>query len=282
MRKKKGAFGVVYQDVMRSPRLTPESKAIYAYLASMAGGDDECYPSRELMAKELNISVHRLDKHLSLLIASGVVKKKRMMVGNLKGRNIFKVTHEIEVMNEINAILGNIEKSTFRHDENRHDENNHDDSRHDKNRHTNNNRLNNNRLNNNSINTLCASVPDDTAKTNRKKEANELFEQLWKAYPSKKGKAQVSDTAKARLLKIGHDEMMRAIDRYLHDFEKDSDWRKLQNGSTFFNSGYVDYLDANYKSVEDAQKESDAEKAHAMMMKFVTGKPIEGDDLPFQ
>ena len=133
-----------------------------------------------------------------------------------------------------------------------------------------------------SINNICASVPDDTAKANRKKEANELFEQLWKAYPSKKGKAQVSDTAKARLLKIGHDEMMRAIDRYLHDFEKDSDWRKLQNGSTFFNSGYVDYLDANYKSVEDAQKESDAEKAHAMMMKFVTGKPIEGDDLPFQ
>ena len=283
MRKKKGAFGVVYQDVMRSPRLTPESKAIYAYLASMAGGDDECYPSRELMAKELNISVHRLDKHLSLLIASGVVKKKRMMVGNLKGRNIFKVTHEIEVMNEINAILGNIEKSTFRHDENRHDENNHDDSRHDENRHTNNNRLNNNRLNNNSINTLYASVPDDTAKTNRKKEANELFEQLWKAYPSKKGKAQVSDTAKARLLKIGHDEMMRAIDRYLHDFEKDSDWRKLQNGSTFFNSGYVDYLDANYKSAEDAQKESDHEKAKELERRcWGDIKPIEGNDLPFK
>lgn len=131
-------------------------------------------------------------------------------------------------------------------------------------------------------NILCASVPDDTAKANRKKEANELFEQLWKAYPSKKGKAQVSDTAKARLLKIGYDEMMRAIDRYTYDLEKDFDWRKPQNGSTFFNSGYVDYLDANYKSVEDAQKESDAEKAHAMMMKFVTGKPIEGDDLPFQ
>ena len=131
-------------------------------------------------------------------------------------------------------------------------------------------------------NILCASVPDDTVKANRKKEVNELFEQLWKAYPSKKGKAQVSDTAKARLLKIGYDEMMRAIDRYTYDLEKDSDWRKPQNGSTFFNSGYVDYLDANYKSIEDAQKESDAEKAHAMMMKFVTGKPIEGDDLPFQ
>ena len=133
------------------------------------------------------------------------------------------------------------------------------------------------------INTLCASVPDDTAKANRKKEANELFEQLWKAYPSKKGKAQVSDTAKARLLKIGHDEMMRAIDRYLHDFEKDSDWRKLQNGSTFFNSGYVDYLDANYKSAEDAQKESDHEKAKELERRcWGDIKPLEGNDLPFK
>ena len=278
MRKRKGAFGVVYQDVMRSPRLTPEAKAIYAYLASMAGGDDECYPSRELMAKELNISVHRLDKHLSLLIASGVVKKKRMMVGNLKGRNIFKVTHEMEVVNEMDMIFKNIEKSTFRHDEN-----NHDDSRHDENRHSNNNRLNNNSINNNSINNICASVPDDTAKTNRKKEANELFEQLWKAYPSKKGKAQVSDTAKARLLKIGYDEMMRAIERYLYELEKDSDWRKPQNGSTFFNSGYVDYLDANHKSEEESRAESDAVKARELEKRcWGDIKPPTGDDLPFQ
>lgn len=134
-----------------------------------------------------------------------------------------------------------------------------------------------------SINNICASVPDDTAKANRKKEANELFEQLWKAYPSKKGKAQVSDTAKARLLKIGYDEMMRAIDRYTYDLKKDSDWRKPQNGSTFFNSGYVDYLDANYKSVEDAQKESDYEKARELERRcWGDIKPIDGDDLPFK
>ena len=144
------------------------------------------------------------------------------------------------------------------------------------------NRLDKNRIDK-SINNICASVPDDTAKANRKKEANELFEQLWKAYPSKKGKAQVSDTAKARLLKIGYDEMMRAIDRYTYDLEKDSDWRKPQNGSTFFNSGYVDYLDANYKSVEDAQKESDYEKARELERRcWGDVKPIDGDDLPFK
>lgn len=79
-----------------------------------------------------------------------------------------------------------------------------------------------------------------------KADACALFEKLWKLYPCKKGKGQVSDAAKMRLLKIGYEEMVRAIERYKAELEKDSDWRKPQNGSTFFNSGYVDYLDANY------------------------------------
>ena len=78
------------------------------------------------------------------------------------------------------------------------------------------------------------------------KEAEELFEKLWKLFPNKKGKGQVSLTAKRRLLKVGFEEMTRTIDRYIHELEKDSEWRKPQNGSTFFNSGYIDYLDCNY------------------------------------
>ena len=41
------------------------------------------------------------------------------------------------------------------------------------------------------------------------------------------------------------DEMGRVVRRYLEGLEKDG-WRKPQNGGTFFNSGYVDYLDCNY------------------------------------
>ena len=77
-------------------------------------------------------------------------------------------------------------------------------------------------------------------------EANKLFERLWSLYPVKKGKGRVSDTVKLRLLKIGEEELLRAMERYKAELEKDSDWRKPQNGSTFFNSGYVDYLDGNY------------------------------------
>ena len=87
---------------------------------------------------------------------------------------------------------------------------------------------------------------EENKNTMCKADACALFEELWKLYPSKKGKWQVSDTAKMRLLKVGNDEMVRAIDRYKTELDKDSDWRKPQNGSTFFNSGYIDYLDANY------------------------------------
>lgn len=76
--------------------------------------------------------------------------------------------------------------------------------------------------------------------------AEELFDKLWVLYPAKKGRGQVSLSAKKRLLEVGFDEMSRAVDRYKTELEKDSDWRKPQYGSTFFNSGYIDYLDANY------------------------------------
>lgn len=73
----------------------------------------------------------------------------------------------------------------------------------------------------------------------------EFFERAWQYYPNKRGKGQVSDKSKERLMSHGWDNVKRAIDRYLEDLKKD-EWRKAQNGSTFFNSGYIDYLDENY------------------------------------
>lgn len=95
-----------------------------------------------------------------------------------------------------------------------------------------------------------------SASTESAKDINAFFEDIWKLYPNKKGKGQVSKTAKERLLKVGYEEIARAIDRYKTDLQKDSDWRKPQNGSTFFNSGYVDYLDANYEPLDNVPKVS--------------------------
>lgn len=98
------------------------------------------------------------------------------------------------------------------------------------------------------INTMCNT------------EALELFEKLWKLFPNKKGKGQVSLTAKRRLLKVGLEEMTRAIDRYISELEKDSEWRRPQNGSTFFNSGYIDYLDDNYVPQKEVKTGTGAKK----------------------
>lgn len=85
---------------------------------------------------------------------------------------------------------------------------------------------------------------------------NENFEKLWKLYPNKKGKAQVSNTKKKEIYKLG-DEFERCISRYKEDVEaqRKNGFKELnyKNGSTFFRSGYVDYLDENYK-VEEEKK----------------------------
>ena len=312
MRQKKGAFGVVYQDVMRNTTIPVESKAIYAYLSSMAGADGRCYPSRELMAKELGIGVHRLDKFLILLVKSGAVEKTRINVGNLKNRNVYKITHELEVKKELEDIFNCDDTAYFRHIENGNIENGHIENRHDGNIQDDNKQVefslidsehcNNNSINNNSIkNNYCASVPDATkpepeavenmtppaekkkASAPNRKEANELFERLWALYPSKRGKGKVSDRTKAKLLEVGFDEMSRAIERYKEGLEKES-WRVPQNGSTFFNSGYVDYLDEAYdkaRKADEAAGMSDSERMRAVMESYNVPEPPEGVDLPF-
>lgn len=75
---------------------------------------------------------------------------------------------------------------------------------------------------------------------------DDFFDQIWKLYPKKEGKGQVSLTQKKKLYNIGLEEMTRAIERY-KKAKEGTDRKYLQNGSTFFNSGYVDYLDANYE-----------------------------------
>lgn len=90
--------------------------------------------------------------------------------------------------------------------------------------------------------------PDNVTVNNKNTlaDAKAMFERLWKMYPNKKGKGQVSDTQKKRLLAIGEPTLVKAIERYSLELQKDADWRKPQYGSTFFNNGYVDYLDDNY------------------------------------
>lgn len=87
-----------------------------------------------------------------------------------------------------------------------------------------------------------------------KAEALVLFETLWKMYPNKKGKAQVTDKDKQKLLEIGLEEMTKAIDRYKRYIEANKDWYKPLNGSTFFKGRYQDYIGDDYEEPKQPVK----------------------------
>ena len=103
-----------------------------------------------------------------------------------------------------------------------------------------NNNTNNNNRDINNVHSCSESLEETPEET-----AEEFFARAWQYYPNKRGKGQVSEKSKERLMSHGWDNIKRAIDRYLEDLKKD-EWRQAQNGSTFFNSGYIDYLDENY------------------------------------
>lgn len=104
---------------------------------------------------------------------------------------------------------------------------------------------------------LQSNTPETKCNTEIEKEIDieysAFFEEVWKLYPNKKGKGKISKTKKKEIYKLG-DEFKRCIERYKEYVEnlKILGFKDLmyQNASTFFNSGYVDYLDINYEEKE--------------------------------
>ena len=59
--------------VMRNRDLTPEAKAIYAYIATYAGAGDTAYPSVDLICYDMNMGKDRFQKHKKSLIDKGYI-----------------------------------------------------------------------------------------------------------------------------------------------------------------------------------------------------------------
>ena len=86
---------------------------------------------------------------------------------------------------------------------------------------------------------------DNTNSAFTNAQIEKVFEEVWKAYPEKKGKGRVSMADKKRIAMIGKEKMIEAIEKYTDEITGQG-WKHFQNGSTFFHSGYVDYLPENY------------------------------------
>ena len=101
---------------------------------------------------------------------------------------------------------------------------------------------------------------DNENNENTNKELD-FFESIWKLYPLKKGKATiVNSKVKLETIYKLNNEMERCIDRYKKyvAYKRNNGFKNMNymNGSTFFNSGYLDYLDENYENEDEINEQS--------------------------
>ncbi|WP_066679362.1 helix-turn-helix domain-containing protein [Clostridium septicum] len=136
----KNGYGIVSKLVMRDKNLSPESKAIYAYICSFAGSGTTAFPSAELMMSELKMSKNRFYKFRKELELNGYITVCKQRNGNRRERNIYMIN-------------SNISQRLQNEDIQVEDIQNEDIQVEDiQNEPCNNNSINNNSINNNSIN----------------------------------------------------------------------------------------------------------------------------------
>lgn len=86
-----------------------------------------------------------------------------------------------------------------------------------------------------------------------KKAVDEHFEALWALFPNKRGKQQVSDKTRRKLMAISVEQMRVAVGRYMAEYEAAQPGRSMLNGSTWFTSRYYDYIGDNYEPTPSVQ-----------------------------
>lgn len=83
-------------------------------------------------------------------------------------------------------------------------------------------------------------------------EINAHYEELWKLYPSKRGKNSVSITRRTKLYDVSVSDMEKAVKRYVDELERKGKMEFILNGSTWFNGRYEDYMDSNFSQIDGA------------------------------
>ena len=77
-----------------------------------------------------------------------------------------------------------------------------------------------------------------------------FFENVWSIYPNKKGKDKISKDSFENLTKEGEERITTAVKNYIDEIKRNNtEIRFVKHGSTFFNGGYLDYLEENYTQV---------------------------------
>ncbi|NHI49113.1 hypothetical protein FDE94_14955 [Clostridium botulinum] len=95
--------------------------------------------------------------------------------------------------------------------------------------------------------------PEQNINLLKDKSIKDNIEQIWSLYPNKKGKAKAINKIPKLINQYGYEQIERCVKRYAKE-RQEEDKKYIQHGSTFFNGGYMDYLDSNYKETKENTK----------------------------
>lgn len=137
-------YGTIPKLVMQDRNLNVYSKAIYAYFCSYTGAGDTCFPSRDKICYDLNISRGAYQKYLKALIERGYVTAEQQKTENGGfSHNVYTVKDIVDFTVAHETVHGETVLGDTVHGGTVHREIG-----------ANNNSLNNNNLNNNSNNNI--------------------------------------------------------------------------------------------------------------------------------
>lgn len=99
----KQGFAPVPLQVLRSPRLSPSSKTLYALLLSYAWFDAECFPGQERLAQDFGATRQTIKKYLDELKDAQLIDWEQRGFNKTNLYKILPIPHNFEL--DVNALL---------------------------------------------------------------------------------------------------------------------------------------------------------------------------------
>ena len=97
--KNPNGFGIISKSVMLDKNLHIIAKALYAYLSVYADGDKKCFPTRQKMQNDLNISQDTISKYLKQLENCGYIERISERNKGKFTHNAYKITVKSSIVN---------------------------------------------------------------------------------------------------------------------------------------------------------------------------------------
>lgn len=211
-------YAIIPANVRYDNELTANAKLLYGEITALCNSKGFCWATNEYFANLYGVSRTSISNWINALIKKGYITRELIYKEGSK-----------EVLNRYLRIFEGVPKEIGippQENFNTPPQENFKD----------NNTLFNNTINNTN-NNICSPSGECGI-------ATQQVEEIWLLYPNKKGKATAIKKIPKLIKEHGYEKIKKCVERYALEC-KGKDKQYIKHGSTFFNGGYMDYLDEN-------------------------------------